>query len=839
MNRFFTLLFAASCLTAVGQVPDYVPNDGLVAWLPLDNGVFDEGPFSNEAVDYGSETAMNRFGQHDAARHFDAARIELPNSTSLDQFKTISHWTRTSSNERQVSFKQNIYNDALLERVVLTQNFSGTNCHFGIKENCGAEWNYGNQNFVAADGEWHHFVGVIYPQETRLYIDGELLSSVEITSDSETCSGGNLIVGSEWSGVDYGFQGEIDDVAMWNRPLDQEEILSLYLAPPPVLGCTDVNACNYDSAAQLDDGSCVFPEAAIDLGLGMSLPDNVGLCFSSEINVNRFLSGEVLSDAGDGIENFMVNMEHSYLGDLNVSFICPNGQAMLVSSYPGPGTWLGVPIDNDVLSEPGLGYDYFWSAAAENGTWADSPGVDGTLPSGTYSSESAWEALDGCPLNGLWQLEICDLWGGDNGFVFEWGIEFSGSLLDLVDDDCDNLEVLGCTHQAACNYTDLATYDDGSQCIYAEEGTCDCEGNVLDECGVCGGEGIPEGFCDCNGNVLDECGVCGGDGIAEGECDCEGSVLDACGVCGGDGIAEGDCDCDGNQLDAIGVCGGDCVIDQNNNGICDLEELESGLCGPESCGPGTAWDEETQVCIVAYPADINFDGCVQLNDLLDLLIAYGNCAEVPEESWQCGDPVGYQGYDYATVLIGDQCWFAENLRSENYENGDAIPAGLSDSEWSSTTSGAVYNASASSLEAYGRLYNWYAVDDARGLCPSGWHVPTDGEWMTMEMALGMSEAQANSYGWRGTDQGTQMKTDYGWYGGGNGTNTSGFSGLPGGYRFSNGFFVSAGYGGYWRSSSPDGSDAWVRLLFNVNENVNRSNDYLRFGFSVRCVRDAE
>ena len=70
------------------------------------------------------------------------------------------------------------------------------------------------------------------------------------------------------------------------------------------------------------------------------------------------------------------------------------------------------------------------------------------------------------------------------------------------------------------------------------------------------------------------------------------------------------------MLDALGVCGGDCLIDQNNNGICDIDELGVGSCGPESCGPGTVWDPETQACIVAYPADTNFDGCVQLNDLL-------------------------------------------------------------------------------------------------------------------------------------------------------------------------------------------------------------------------------
>ena len=282
------------------------------------------------------------------------------------------------------------------------------------------------------------------------------------------------------------------------------------------------------------------------------------------------------------------------------------------------------------------------------------------------------------------------------------------------------------------------------------------------------------------------------------------------------------------------------MIDQNENGICDLDELESGTCGPESCGPGTVWDEETQACIVAYPSDSNFDGCVQLNDLLDLLSAYGLC-QTAEVLWSCGDPLEYQGYDYETVQIGEQCWFAENLRSENYDNGDAIPSGLSNSEWSSTSSGAiaVYPASASNLETYGRLYNWYAVDDARGLCPSGWHVPTDGEWITLEMVLGMSESEANNFSWRGTDEGTHMKADYGWSNG-NGTNLSGFSGLPGGLRRTTGVYQYVGSFGYWWSSSQyEYVNGYRRLLGQNYEGISRYFSELRRGYSVRCVRDAE
>ena len=308
-------------------------------------------------------------------------------------------------------------------------------------------------------------------------------------------------------------------------------------------------------------------------------------------------------------------------------------------------------------------------------------------------------------------------------------------------------------------------------------------------------------------------------------------------------------------IDVLGECGGGCEGDGDGDGICD--DVDTCVGDLDECG----------VCNGPGPTEIVIEDITILYDSVylpqlgewyvyefgaDTTFSY-TCAPYFGD---CGDPVSYQGYDYVTVLIGDQCWFAENLRSENYENGDAIPAGLSDSEWQNTTSGAVavygedagcYNYSpdidacdpAQSLNEYGRLYNWYAVDDSRGLCPSGWHVPTDGEWMTMEMALGMSEAEANDSGNRGTDQGTQMKTEYGWYNAGNGTNSSGFSGLPGGYRSTNGAFNYAGDFGDWWSSSPSGSSAWSRGLNYINEFVSRSSINRRLGLSVRCVRDAE
>jgi uncharacterized protein (TIGR02145 family) len=199
------------------------------------------------------------------------------------------------------------------------------------------------------------------------------------------------------------------------------------------------------------------------------------------------------------------------------------------------------------------------------------------------------------------------------------------------------------------------------------------------------------------------------------------------------------------------------------------------------------------------------------------------------------------GNEYRTVQIGNQVWFAENLRSSTYRNGDPIPGGLSDREWTSTSYGAqsVYGEGTSAVKAgssdevanlatYGRLYNWYAVNDPRGLCPTGWHVPSDEEWTVLENHLGGDSVA-------GTALKSLPSDSPAW----NGDNSSGFSALPGGdrdYLFGN--FVSQGDYGLWWSSSPNGSSAWYRTLHSQLSNVYRGSSYgAGSGFSVRCVRD--
>ena len=196
----------------------------------------------------------------------------------------------------------------------------------------------------------------------------------------------------------------------------------------------------------------------------------------------------------------------------------------------------------------------------------------------------------------------------------------------------------------------------------------------------------------------------------------------------------------------------------------------------------------------------------------------------------CGTTaLAYDGYGYETVQIGDQCWFAENLQSENYLNGDAIPGNLSGSEWQNTSEGAqaIYANNTSNLAVYGRMYNWFATTDTRGLCPTGWHVPSDGEWTDLGTFLGGNAVAGDKLKSSPTDNPA-------W----DGNNSSGFSALPGGGRNFYGSFNSLGDGGnFWSTTPNGGGNGWYRALHTTNSELTPNHLNKHLGFSVRCLRD--
>ncbi len=188
------------------------------------------------------------------------------------------------------------------------------------------------------------------------------------------------------------------------------------------------------------------------------------------------------------------------------------------------------------------------------------------------------------------------------------------------------------------------------------------------------------------------------------------------------------------------------------------------------------------------------------------------------------------GNIYKTVTIGTQEWTAENLNVSKYRNGDVIPQVQDKNEWSNLTTGAwcYYENKTSNGKTYGKLYNWYAVVDYRGLAPKGWHIPSDAEWSKLTDYLGGDKVA-----------GGKLKARTLWNSPNTGaTNSSGFTAFPGGVRYSIGLYNLIGkYGYFWSASEDDYYLAWYRGLGYDYSVVSRSISIKEDGFSIRCVRD--
>ena len=185
-----------------------------------------------------------------------------------------------------------------------------------------------------------------------------------------------------------------------------------------------------------------------------------------------------------------------------------------------------------------------------------------------------------------------------------------------------------------------------------------------------------------------------------------------------------------------------------------------------------------------------------------------------------------------TVTIGSQVWMAKNLEIAKFRNGEAISEAKTDSAWFAAAEAkkpvwCYYEFNSSNGAKYGKLYNWYAVSDTRGLAPEGFHIPTDVEWTRLINQL-TGDMVA----------GSKLKSKTDWFNNGNGTNSSGFTALPAGYITESGLFFGLSELGCWWSSTEDGTaDAWSRDISHENSQVRRYNAPKTEGLSVRCIKD--
>ena len=187
-----------------------------------------------------------------------------------------------------------------------------------------------------------------------------------------------------------------------------------------------------------------------------------------------------------------------------------------------------------------------------------------------------------------------------------------------------------------------------------------------------------------------------------------------------------------------------------------------------------------------------------------------------------------------TVKIGEQEWMVENLNVDKFKNGDAILEAKTGEAWEKAIAQGkpawcYYGMDSTNEEKYGKLYNWYVVNDPRGLAPKGWHVPSDSEWQTLidflggeSVAGGKMKETGNTF-WNSPNTGA--------------TNTSGFTALPGGYRYHDGFYYLGYYAYFLPSTSYVTNSVWIWVFNYDNLEACRYHANKWDGYSVRCVRD--
>jgi uncharacterized protein (TIGR02145 family) len=190
-------------------------------------------------------------------------------------------------------------------------------------------------------------------------------------------------------------------------------------------------------------------------------------------------------------------------------------------------------------------------------------------------------------------------------------------------------------------------------------------------------------------------------------------------------------------------------------------------------------------------------------------------------------------YDYTVVKIGEQFWLSENLKSTFYNNGEGIPMVVDNTDWLGLTTGACcyYEFVSNNHLTYGMMYNWHAIA-TDNICPPGWHVPTENEWLTLSDYLGeMSQAggkmkEAGLEHWSSPNTGA--------------SNSSGFTALPGGYRdgtLNGGFYNLGTFAYFWASTAINASNAYVHILFHDEGSMYRTTMNKNMAFSVRCIKN--
>jgi uncharacterized protein (TIGR02145 family) len=870
-------------------LPEYLPSDGLIGWWPMDGNAQDLSGNGHHGTEVNTGDGVNRFGEASGALEFFGNSFVWGDCSDFPQLnQTVSVWFKSSdldqgpSGRSVLGYGGSSCGDSWL---MLLDNIGipGGEDAFNIQGHCNSDGRLLTYEVESMVETWTHWAVVNRPEGIVFYVNGqpsEVGPVFDAFGSGVFTSGRTFNFGmspSQGGGSGYfdsnvmPLVGTLDDIGIWSRALTDAEVMTLYLGEPPMWGCTDPTACNFNPEANADDGSCVAP------GCGDPAASNYdadALCSNAEVcaYLPEYLpsdgligwwpfSGSANDESGNGLDGIVLGAEatEDRFGQVDGAYAFSRLHPNVIQVASNPFLDFNEDITISVWArlnshaEVGQhGYNHYVTGVGE----ASHRFVLANNVNGLYFYFSPIDAIvteELPPLNEWFSLVTSYSFGEDvntrvckfylNGILIE-EISTSQPLIanaiaslrfgsygdathDRMDGKLDDIgiwnraltdaEVMalylgeppmwGCTDSTACNFNPEANADDGS-CV--PSGCLDVAACNFNSAAGCAGVACV--FTCCPGP-----GCCG-----------EGMVWD---------VAAQTCTIDPDFITSVEAAA-----------AAEAAEAAVAEALDGVCGPGTVWDSTLGMCTGAgspadCPSDLSGNGSVGTEDLLILLSEFATLCPVPEPvASACGDlsAVSFDGYSYPLVAIGSQCWFKENLRSDSYRNGDPIPGGLSDAEWTSTTAGAqavygegnstVYSGGSDegeNLVMFGRLYNWYAVNDPRFLCPVGFHVASDEDWLQLQFFLGGAAVA-----------GTALKSSPGDQPAWDGLNSSGFTALPGGFRSdSNGGFDGGMGGVNWWSSTSISDRAWQHYINEGSALVHRFNNYLRYGFSVRCLKD--
>ena len=617
-----------------------------------------------------------------------------------------------------------------------------------------------------------------------------------------------------------------------------------------VEGCTDPTYDEYDASANTDDGSCAIlvgcteSDAAGMDGYNYGVVQIGDQCwFAENLRTTTYADGTAIPEVTDNeswgsgftgkrcdYDNDASNVETSgrlyrWHATTDAAGLCPTGWHV-----PTYGEWNQL-TDYVVAQSPTITSVYGVGEALKSTTgWVESyegqyTGTDdfgfSALPSG-YREESG--SFAGGPTRAHWWASDVSLYSfvilNTNYSYYATAHHAHGHAVRCLR-DAEWIEIQGCTDPVYDEYDSSANIDDGScatisGCTDPTYDEYDASANIDDgSCSTLSGCTDPA-YLEYNPAANTDDGSCA---TISG---CTDPVYDE---------YDSSANIDDGSCATISGCTDPAYEEYDasfnaDDGSC-ATLLVPGCTDPAYTEYDCAANVDDSSCTTLVvegctdPVDVNYNAAANTDD--------GSCASYPCIS------IEFDGYTYSVVEIGDQCWFAENLRTTVYANGCPIPEVTDNGAWTALSTGARcdYGNNASNVDTYGRLYSWYAVDDARGLCPNGWHVPTDEEWTDLEVYI-------SSQGFVG-NEGASLRTTSGWTLL-NGTDDFGFSALPGGQRLSsNAQFGDLGFVTIWWSSSINNNaiQSRNRVLHPGGPQIFRFSSYHQSGHSVRCLMDAD